>query len=87
MLAARFHVFHTILWLFAFISSANADAVCDNLAYGQPTYTDCRDLVLALQRPEDKPRFFALRAEPVPYWIPHEARNQRTRLPLLMGRG
>lgn len=87
MLAARFYVFYTILWFFAFFSSANADAVCDSLAYGQPTYTDCRDLVLALQRPEYKLRFFALRAESPPYWIPHLARNQRTRLPLLMGQG
>lgn len=87
MLAARFHVFHTILWLFAFISSATIDPVCDSLAYGQPTYSDCLDLVIALQRAGDRLRFFALRAEPAPPWIPIEARVQRSRLPQLMGRG
>lgn len=89
MLAARFYVSYTILWLFAFISisSATTDPVCDILAYGQPTYSDCRDLVIALQRADDKLRFFALRAEPAPPWIPLVARDQRSRLPILMGRG
>lgn len=87
MLAARFYVIYTILWLFASISSATTDPVCDSVVYGQPTYSDCRDLVAALQRGDDKLRFFSLRSERAPSWIPIAARDQPSRLPQLMDRG
>ena len=91
MLAARFYIFNTILPLLAFISHATADPVCD-LTYGQPTYTDCRDLVNLLLKYEndaenERQLFFALRGEEPPPWIPQAAQIFPTRLPILLKQG
>lgn len=93
MLVALIHVFHTILPLFAFITSAAADPFCDHLTYGQPTYTDCRDLVYALykgapgQTEWGMKHFFSLRHETPPPWIPTPIQSRRTYLPIFVDRG
>ena len=88
MLVARFYILQNILLLIAFISFATADPVC-HPDYGQPTYTDCVDLVNALRLGSDDQRllFFALLGEKVPPWIPNLAKKCRSRLPLLLTRG
>ena len=93
MLVALIHVFHTILPLFAFITSAAADPFCDHLTYGQPTYTDCRELVHALYRGSPRQaewgmeHFFSLRHETPPPWIPTSVQSRRTYLPIFVDRG
>ena len=93
MLAVRFHFFNTILWLLSFTKPATADPVCDYLTYGQPSYSDCRDLVLALykgapgQDDDRRLHFFSLRGEEAPPWIPLFARGLRTYLPIFVTRG
>lgn len=92
MLAARFYIFNTILLLLAFVSSAIADPVCDPI-YGQPTYTDCSDLVHALydgwpgQLPDRREHFFSLRGETLPPWIDPALREFRKYLPRFVFRG
>lgn len=86
MLAVRFNVFNTVLLLLALISSATADPVCD-LLYGQPTYVNCRDLVLALdagwpgQLGGRKEHYFSVRGERPPPWISHSAQGLRKYVP------
>lgn len=92
MFPARFHVFNTILWLLSSISSVKADPVCD-LAYGQPTYSDCRDLVLKLysawpgQSGDRREHFFSLRGEQAPPWIKPGAQRLRLNVPRFMFHG
>ena len=92
MLVARFNVSNPILWLLASIYPATADPVC-HLEYGQPTYTDCRDLVLALydgwpgQVPDGRDHYFSVRGEPVPPWIDPLAINVRRYLPGFAAQG
>ena len=92
MLAASFYLFNTILPLLAFICFATADPHCD-LAYGQPTYNDCFEVVNLLQK--DGPRgvedgrklFFSLRGEEPPPWIPHIAHIFRASVPVFLRHG
>lgn len=92
MLAARLNVSNTILWFLAFVSSAIADPVCDPI-YGQPTYTDCSDLVLALydswpgQIPDRKEHYFSLSGEEPSPWIDPELRRLRIYLPKFVFQG
>ena len=91
MLAAYFYVFSTILSLLAFISFVSADPHC-NMTYGQPTYTDCLDLVNLLRKYDNNAEnarelFFALRGEEPPPWIPQYAQIFRTRLPIFLKQG
>ena len=92
MLAARSSTFITILCLLAFILFATADPVCDEI-YGQPTYRDCRDLVLALhdgwpgQMTDKREQYFSLRGvEPSP-WINPRARSVRRNVPRFASQG
>lgn len=86
MLAKCYHISITILWLLAFISSAAADPVCDPI-YGQPTYSDCRDLVIALysgwpgQITDQREHYFSLRGERPPPWINPDALDSQKYLP------
>ena len=92
MLAARFYIFNTILPLLVFICFAAADPQCD-LAYGQPTYSDCFEVVNLLQK--DSPGgaaggrqlFFSLRGEEPPPWIPRFAHVFRTSVPIFLKHG
>lgn len=92
MLAARLNVSNTILWFLAFVSSAIADPVCDPI-YGQPTYTDCSDLVLALydgwpgQIPDRKEHYFSLSGEEPSPWIDPELGRLRIYLPKFVFQG
>ena len=92
MLAARFYIFNIILPLLAFISLATADPYCD-MTYGQPTYSDCIDVVNLLRKdtPGDvhyfRQFFFSLRGEVPPPWIPHYAHVFRTRVPIFLRAG
>lgn len=92
MLAARFSVFITILCLLAFIFFATADPACDQI-YGQPTYRDCRDLVLLLHdgwpghMADEREQYFSLRGvEPSP-WINPGARKVRKYVPRFVLQG
>ncbi len=92
MLVARFNVSNPILWLLASTFPATADPFCD-LIYGQPTYSDCRDLVLALydgwpgQVTDLRDHYFSVRGEPAPPWINPSALHLRRYLPGLATRG
>ena len=92
MLAARFYLFNTILPLLAFISFAIADAHCDQ-TYGQPTHSDCIDVVNLLRKDnpgsiEDRRQlFFSLRGEEPPPWIPRVAQVFRSNVPIFLKHG
>ena len=94
MLVVRLHVVTTILCLLAFISAATADPVCDALSYGNPRYNDCRDLVLTIDEGLDthtsdyrSQRFFGLRGDKPPFWIPQRALGLKSILPIFGTRG
>lgn len=92
MLAVRFTVFTTILSLLVFIYSATANPVCDP-AYGHPSFSDCRDLVLTLYNGapgrfvDEREHFFSLRGEEPPPWIPPSARGLRIHVPIFAAKG
>lgn len=92
MLAVHFNIFNTVVWLLALGSSATADPVCD-LLYGQPTYTDCRDLVLELesgwpgQITDRKEHYFSVRGQEPPLWISPSAEKLRKYVPKYVFKG
>ena len=86
MLPAHFKIFNTIVWLLIFISSIIADPVCD-LIYGQPSFNDCRDLVLSLetnwpgQTADRREHYFSIRGETPPPWFNPGAKTLRRYVP------
>ena len=92
MPAVRVKVSSTIFLLLIFISLAAADPVCD-LIYGQPTHSDCRDLLLDLYNgwpghDEDRMNhYFSVYGEVPPPWIKVHAIRMRIYVPLFAAQG
>lgn len=92
MSALRLKFSSTIFFLLILISLAPADPVCD-LIYGQPTQSDCRDLLLNLYRGwpgqdvDRESHFFSVHGEEPQPWIKAHAIRLRKWLPQIATQG